>query len=96
LPCFAAGFLGATQFRPGRFNVWGTVLAVYLLATGVKGLVLMGAATWLPELFNGLALIIAVGISGFQLRARGKRSEQTAEQRGGNEDAVETSVTRPA
>jgi ribose transport system permease protein len=96
LPCFAAGFLGATQFRPGRFNVWGTVLAVYLLATGVKGLVLMGAATWLPELFNGLALILAVGISGFQLRARGKRSEQAVEERGGTEDAVDTSVTRPA
>ncbi len=96
LPCFAAGFLGATQFRPGRFNVWGTVLAVYLLATGVKGLVLMGAATWLPELFNGLALIIAVGISGFQLRARGKKTEEEVEQRGAADDAVDRSVTRPA
>jgi len=75
LPAFAAGFLGATQFRPGRFNVWGTVLAVYLLATGVKGLVLMGADTWVPDLFNGLALIIAVGLSGIQRRARVSKSE---------------------
>lgn len=72
LPAFAAGFLGATQFRPGRFNIWGTVLAVYLLATGVKGLVLMGADVWVPDLFNGLALIIAVGLSGIQRRAKVK------------------------
>lgn len=76
LPAFAAGFLGATQFRPGRFNVWGTVLAVYLLATGVKGLVLMGAEPWVTDLFNGLALIIAVGLSGLQLRARSRRAKK--------------------
>ena len=70
LPAFAAGFLGATQFRPGRFNVWGTIFAVYLLATGVQGLVQMGASVWVPSLFNGLALIVAVGLSGFQRRAK--------------------------
>ena len=36
-PAFAAVFLGATQFI-GRPNVWGTLLAVYTLAFGVKGL----------------------------------------------------------
>lgn len=79
LPAFAAGFLGATQFRPGRFNIWGTLLAVYLLATGVKGLVLMGADVWVPDLFNGLALIVAVGLSGIQRRAKSReRREQPA------------------
>ena len=34
LPAFAAAFLGSTQFRNGRFNVLGTVVAVYVLATG--------------------------------------------------------------
>lgn len=68
LPAFAAGFLGSTQFKPGRFNPWGTVVAVYLLATGVKGLVLMGADFWVPDLFNGLALIVAVGLSNMQRR----------------------------
>jgi ribose transport system permease protein len=77
LPAFAAGFLGATQFRPGRFNIWGTVLAVYLLATGAKGLTLLGAATWVPPVFDGLALIVAVGISGFQRRARVKETGAT-------------------
>ncbi len=69
LPAFAAGFLGSTQFKPGRFNPWGTVVAVYLLATGVKGLVLMGADFWVPDLFNGAALITAVGLSNLQRRA---------------------------
>jgi ribose transport system permease protein len=40
LPAFAAAFLGSTQFKPGRFNVLGTVVAVFVLATGVQGLML--------------------------------------------------------
>jgi ribose transport system permease protein len=63
LPPFAAAFLGTTQLKPGRFNVWGTLLAIFLLATGVKGLQLAGAASWVTDLFNGLALIVAVGLS---------------------------------
>jgi ribose transport system permease protein len=63
LPAFSAAFLGSTQFRGGRFNVWGTVLAVYVLATGVKGLRLAGARIWIPDLFNGVALLLAVGLA---------------------------------
>jgi ribose transport system permease protein len=63
LPTFAAAFLGTTQLKPGRFNVWGTVVAIFLLATGAKGLQLVGAAAWVTDLFNGLALIVAVGLS---------------------------------
>jgi ribose transport system permease protein len=63
LPAFAAAFLGSTQFRGGRYNIWGTVVAVYVLATGVKGLQLAGAPVWIPDLFNGIALLIAVGMS---------------------------------
>lgn len=65
LPAFTAVFLGSTQFRPGRFNVWGTVVSVYVLATGVTGLQLAGAPFWIPNLFNGVALILAVGASTF-------------------------------
>ena len=71
LPAFSAVFLGATQFRSGRFNVWGTVVAVYVLAVGVKGLQLAGAPTWIPDMFNGLALIVAVGLA--NVGAQGKR-----------------------
>jgi ribose transport system ATP-binding protein len=73
LPAYAAAFLGATQIHRGRFNVWGTVLAVYVLAVGVKGLQLAGAPFWIPDLFNGVALALAVGLSGIQARARRRR-----------------------
>lgn len=63
LPAFAAAFLGSTQLIPGRFNVWGTLLAIYVLATGVQGLQLVSGASWLSEMFNGVALIIAVALS---------------------------------
>jgi ribose transport system permease protein len=63
LPAFAAAFLGTTQIKVGKFNVLGTLLAIFLLATGVKGLQLAGTADWVTDLFNGLALIIAVGLS---------------------------------
>jgi ribose transport system permease protein len=66
LPAFSAVFLGSTQFRGGRFNVWGTVVAVFVLATGVKGLQLAGAPVWIPELFNGAALLLAVGLANFE------------------------------
>jgi len=65
IPALTAAFLGSTQFRNGRFNVWGTVAAVYVLATGVKGLQLAGAPFWIPSLFNGAALLVAVGLSSF-------------------------------
>jgi ribose transport system permease protein len=63
LPAFAAAFLGSTQLRPGRFNVWGTLLAIYVLATGVQGLQLVSGASWLSDMFNGVALIVAVALS---------------------------------
>jgi ribose transport system permease protein len=63
LPAFAAAFLGSTQLIPGRFNVWGTLLAIYVLAVGVQGLQLVSGASWLSDMFNGVALIIAVALS---------------------------------
>jgi ribose transport system permease protein len=66
LPAFAAAFLGSTQFRGGRYNVWGSIIAVYVLDIGVKGLQLGGAPVWLPDLFNGAALLLAVGLARFQ------------------------------
>jgi ribose transport system permease protein len=70
LPAYAAAFLGSTQFHGGRYNVWGAVIAVYVLAVGVKGLQLAGAPVWIPDLFNGVALLIAVGMSKYQRTAR--------------------------
>jgi ribose transport system permease protein len=63
LPLFAAVYLGSTQVKPGRFNIWGTIVALFVLATGVKGLQLAGGQLWVSFLFNGIALILAVGIA---------------------------------
>lgn len=63
LPAFAAAFLGATQFRDGRFNAWGTILATILLGAGQYGILLSGAPVWAPDAFYGVALIGAVAIT---------------------------------
>ncbi|MFA4929367.1 MAG: ABC transporter permease [Patulibacter sp.] len=72
LPAFAGAFLGATAIMPGRFNAWGTLVAVYFLAVGITGLQLLGAEGYVQQLFYGGALVIAVGLS--QLTQRGGRS----------------------
>jgi ribose transport system permease protein len=63
LPMFAAAFLGTAILQPGRFNPIGTLIAVYFLATGVLGLQLLGATSWVSSVFYGGVLVIAVTIS---------------------------------
>jgi ribose transport system permease protein len=63
LPAFAAVFLGATTIRPGRFNVLGTVVAVYVLAVPISGLQQLGVPSWFQSVFNGVALVVAVACS---------------------------------
>ncbi len=63
LPAFAAAFLGSTTLSVGRFNPWGTLIAVYFLVTGITGLQLMGAQQYVQQLFYGGALVIAVILS---------------------------------
>ena len=63
LPAFTAAFLGSTQFHHGQFNVAGTILSVYVLAAGIKGLQLSGVPTWVTDGFNGAALLAAVGLA---------------------------------
>jgi ribose transport system permease protein len=70
LPAFAACFLGATQILPGRFNVWGTLLAIFVLAIGVTGLQLVTSVSWITDMFDGVALIVAVALSVTQQRRK--------------------------
>lgn len=63
LPAYAAAFLGATTIHAGRFNVWGTVISVFVLAVGITGLNLAGVAFWVPQVFNGVALLVAVSFA---------------------------------
>lgn len=81
LPAYAAAFLGSTQLKPGRFNVWGAIIAVYVLATGVYGIQLQTSVQWLNNMFNGLALIFAVSFAVWRQRinaARGTGHDEVA------------------
>jgi ribose transport system permease protein len=69
LPAFAAVFLGSTTVRPGSFNVWGTILAIILLAIGFSGLSLLGVPFWIEPVFQGVALIVGVLLSRSETRA---------------------------
>lgn len=73
LPAFAAAFVGATQFTPGRFNAIGTLVAVYLLATATVGLNIVGAPIWAPQLLSGIILIAAVATNSASGSGRGWR-----------------------
>jgi ribose transport system permease protein len=71
LPAYAAAFLGSTQIKPGRFNVLGTVVAMYMLAIGVKGLQLRYPQyAWIADLVEGIILLLAVGIAVRSARRR--------------------------
>ncbi len=63
-PAVAAVFFGASQLK-GRPNVWGTMIAVYALAFGVKGLQLyFDAGTyWIEPMFEGVSLLVAVAFA---------------------------------
>lgn len=63
LPAFAAAFLGATSISPGRFNPWGSLVAVYFLVTGITGLTILGIQTFVQNLFYGAGLVLAVALS---------------------------------
>lgn len=63
LPGFAAAFLGATSISPGRFNPWGSLVAVYFLVIGITGLTILGIQTFVQNLFYGGGLVLAVALS---------------------------------
>jgi len=63
LPAFTAAFLGATSIRPGQYNVWGTVLAVYLVGLGTTGMFMLGAPSYVEPVFDGAVLLVAIGLA---------------------------------
>jgi ribose transport system permease protein len=70
LPAYAGAFLGATTINLGQFNVWGTVIGVYLLGAGVAGLQELGLGSYTQDFFDGAALAIAVAASAYVARRR--------------------------
>lgn len=77
-PALAAVFFGASQFSR-RPNVWGTLVAYFALAFGVKGLqIAFGPGTfWIEPLFQGAALLIAVALAS-RMVGQTRRSRRAA------------------
>lgn len=70
LPALVGAFLGSTTIRPGRVNVWGTMVGVAILAIGISGIQQIGGAFFVEPLFNGLTLLVSIGIAGYAQRKR--------------------------
>lgn len=71
LPALVGAFLGSTTIKPGRVNVWGTIIGVTILAVGISGIQQFGGSFWVEPLFNGATLLIAIGIAGYAQRKKG-------------------------
>ncbi|MCV3271322.1 ABC transporter permease [Roseobacter sinensis] len=71
LPALVGAFLGSTTIKPGRVNVWGTIVGVAILAVGISGIQQFGGSFWVEPLFNGVTLLIAIGIAGYAQRRKG-------------------------
>ncbi len=78
-PAIAAVFFGASQLSR-RPNVIGTLLALYALALGIKGLQLVvgTGSFWVEPLFQGTTLIIAVSLASQQAVARIRKKKKAA------------------
>jgi ribose transport system permease protein len=63
LPAYAGAFLGAACFKPGEFNVPGTIVGVIFLGTIQTGLTLLNLQAYLINLVQGAILILAVLLS---------------------------------
>jgi ribose transport system permease protein len=96
LSAYAAAFVGATQLKAGRFNAWGTLIAVLMLGTGIIGLGLANAPSWSPAAFTGVVLIAALAITGAERRALRRGGFKAPWRRKVNETVVGGEPTAPA
>ncbi|PIP00866.1 ABC transporter, permease protein [uncultured Pleomorphomonas sp.] len=85
LPALVGAYLGSTTIRPGRVNVWGTVVGVAILAIGIAGIQQFGGAFWVEPLFNGTTLLLSITLAGYAQRRR--LMNQKAVQRGSTKKA---------
>ena len=70
LPALVGAFLGSTTIKPGRVNVWGTLVGVAILAVGISGIQQFGGSFWVEPMFNGMTLLVAIGIAGWAQRKK--------------------------
>ncbi|MEM9551728.1 MAG: ABC transporter permease, partial [Pseudomonadota bacterium] len=75
LPALVGAFLGSTTIKPGRVNVFGTIVGVAILAVGISGIQQFGGSFWVEPMFNGVTLLIAIGIAGYAQRRKGANTQ---------------------
>lgn len=63
LPAYAAAFLGSTTFKPGQFNIPGTLVSVFFLGVVGSGLTMLALSTATIDLVQGAILIFAMLLS---------------------------------
>jgi ribose transport system permease protein len=63
LEAFAAVFLGSATLRNGEFHIFGTLVGVLIICVGFNGLSIINAPSSAQPIFEGLSLVLAVGIS---------------------------------
>ena len=78
LPALVGAFLGSTTIKPGRVNVWGTMIGVIILAVGISGIQQFGGSFFVEPLFNGVTLLVAIGIAGYAQRRKGTVTRKAA------------------
>jgi ribose transport system permease protein len=81
LPALVGAFLGSTTIRPGRVNIIGTLVGVAILAVGISGIQQFGGAFFVEPLFNGLTLLVSIGIAGYAQQRRGQSIKRRIAQR---------------
>lgn len=62
LSAFAAAFFGSAVLRDGQFHIVGTLVGVVTVSIGFNSIALIGLDTFYQYLFQGLILIIGVGV----------------------------------
>jgi ribose transport system permease protein len=95
-PALAAVFLGATTIRPGRYNVWGTVIGVFFVAIAVNGFTLLGADAWVTPVFNGGSLVAAVVVSTLVARQRAASAKRVLARDADRYEAERLPAAEPA
>jgi ribose transport system permease protein len=68
LAAFAAAFFGSAVLRDGEFHIIGTVIGVVTVSVGFNAIALIGLETYWQYLFQGLLLILGVGVGSLARR----------------------------
>lgn len=93
LPALVGAFLGSTTIRPGRVNVWGTVVGIAVLAIGIAGIQQFGGAFWVEPLFNGATLLFSITLAGYAQRRRAQSKKLIQRPQPGPNSTVGEKIT---